>query len=461
MQKEQETKIGILQFAPKLGDIDANTDKINELLQKSSEANIWVLPELASSGYNFSSREEALKYSEKLEESLFIDFLTEKAKELNTWFVSGFNERDGDLLYNSAVLVGPGGLKGHYRKLHLFNREKLFFEPGNTGLPVFETPFGTIGILICFDWMFPEIWRIMSLKGVRLICHPSNLVLPWCQTAMPGHALANRIFIATSNRIGKERDMEFTGQSILVTPEGEYLIRAEKNLEQALIHAVDLKMAENKQVTPFNNAFEDRREDIYSLRINEKHDNLKREKKILRKKIKNIKTQYNEDELKTIGQEAISQLETLPQFKSAKTIFIYWSLPDEVPTHELIEKYRREKRFILPRVVGDHLELREYTGIESLEKGSSFSIQEPTGSVFSDFDSIEMAVVPGIAFTKKGERLGRGGGYYDRTLPFLKKASWIGVAFPFQLVAWLPQDKHDISLDLIITAIKDNRSLDC
>lgn len=459
MKQETATKIGILQFAPQLGDIDANMNKIDNLLQKSAEANIWVLPELASSGYNFSSRDEAMRYSEEVQNSRFIDFLAEKARQYNSWFVAGINERDGSLLYNSAVLVSPDGLEGLYRKLHLFNREKLFFEPGNTGLPIFKTPFGIIGILICFDWMYPEVWRMISLKGVQLICHPSNLVLPWCQTAIPGYALTNRVFIATTNRIGKERDLEFTGQSVLVSPEGEYLIQAEKNQEQAVIYTVDLKEAENKKMTPFNDAFADRREDFYKLSINENNSNLKREKKILRKRIKKNKLQYNEDELKTIGQKAMLQLEEMPQFQEAKTIFIYWSLPDEVPTHELIEKYRRKKRFILPRVVGDHLELREYTGIESLEQGTSFNIQEPTGPVFTEFNAIDLAVIPGVAFTPTGERVGRGGGYYDRTLPLLEKAFKVGVAFPFQMVPLVPCSSHDIKLDYVISSPSDDNRL--
>ncbi len=459
MQKEPATKIGLLQFAPSLGDIDANINKIDNLLHKSSEANIWILPEMASSGYNFSSREEAMTYSEELSNSRFLDFLKEKALQNQTWIVAGVNERDGDHLYNSAVLVSPKGLEGLYRKLHLFNREKLFFEPGNKGLPIFETPYGVLGILICFDWMFPEVWRMLSLKGARLICHPSNLVLPWCQNAIPGYALTNRIFIATTNRIGKEGDLEFTGQSVLVNPKGEYLIRAEKNQEQVFIHAVNLKEADNKQITPLNDALGDRRQDFYSLNFNETHDNLKIEKEILRKKIKQTKRKYNEDELKALGQKAMIQLEKLPQFIEAKTIFIYWSLPDEVPTHELIEKYRREKKFLLPRVVGDYLELREYTGIESLETGSSFKLREPNGPVFSDFDSIDLAVVPGVAFTSTGERIGRGGGYYDRILPLLKNALTVGVAFPFQLLPRVPFDSLDVRLNYVISAPPDDNKL--
>lgn len=452
MQKTKETKIGLLQFAPVLGDINTNIQKIDAMLQDCHDVDIMVLPELASSGYNFASREEAFNCSETLHQSRFINFLTEKARSMNTWFVSGINEREGNLLYNSAVLIGPDGIEGLYRKIHLFNREKLFFETGNRGIPVFETPFGTIGILICFDWMFPEAWRLMALKGAQLICHPSNLVLPYCQNAMPGYALTNRIFTATTNRVSQERDLTFTGQSVLVNPEGKFLLKAGKREEELLTININLEDANNKRMTPFNDAFDDRQTNLYELSLKEDHQTMKREKKILRKKIKRQKNRYNEDELKTIGQDAMAQLEELPEFQRAKTIFIYWSLPDEVPTHELIEKYRRQKKIILPRVVGDHLELREYSGIESLETGHSHGIQEPTGMVFTDLESIDLAVVPGLAFTKNGERLGRGGGYYDRTLPFLARAFKVGVAFPFQIIPRIPTDDHDERMDKVIAA---------
>lgn len=263
--------VGLLQYSPVFGDIAANIEKIDSLLNdKQKTADIWVLPELASSGYNFSSKEEAMQLSESIHKSRFIQYLTRKAAELNTFFVSGFNEREENRLYNSAILVGPEGLMGHYRKLHLFNREKEYFEPGNKGLPVFDTPIGKIGILVCFDWMFPEVWRILALEGVHLICHPSNLVLPYCQSAIPGYALTNRIYIATTNRTGREQDLTFTGQSVLVNPAGEYLIKAGESEETPLTCSVDISLAENKTMTPYNHAFTDRREDIYKLNDNKK-----------------------------------------------------------------------------------------------------------------------------------------------------------------------------------------------
>ncbi|PWD99307.1 5-formyltetrahydrofolate cyclo-ligase [Marinilabilia rubra] len=450
MSHSSNTKVGLLQFAPQRGNISANIDKIDNLLSNSEKADIWVLPELASSGYNFSTFEEAMACSEELDNSEFITFLNQKAQSLNTWIVSGINERDGDKLYNSAVLISPDGLEGIYRKLHLFNREKLFFTPGNMGIPLFDTPFGKIGILVCFDWMFPEVWRIMALKGAQLICHPSNLVLPFCQSAMPGISLNNRIFIATTNRIGKDGDLEFTGQSVFVNPKGEYLLNFTENEEAGKAFEINLNEALEKQMTPMNDAFDDRREDIYTLGETPNTPSLQQQKKSLRKHIRKLKKQYTLEALKAIGFDVIHQLEKIPEFQKAKKIFIYWSLPNEVPTHEFIEKWRKEKTFILPRIVGDHLELREYTGIESLTSEDSFGIEEPTGPVACDLDIIDLAIVPGIAFTENGFRMGRGGGYYDRTLPFLEQAQKIGLAFPFQMVDKIPIEAHDIPLDRVI-----------
>ncbi|SKC19277.1 nitrilase-related carbon-nitrogen hydrolase [Alkalitalea saponilacus] len=258
-------RVGLLQYAPVIGDIDKNIRIIEKSLEKSDSADLWVLPELASSGYAFASREEAVLLSEKLSDSKFVRFLMSQAQKHRCWFVSGINEREGDKLYNSSVLVNEEGVLGVYRKLHLFKNEKNIFEPGNLGLPVFETPLGKIAMLICFDWMFPEVWRIMGLKGVQLVCHPSNLVLPWCQTAIPGYALTNRFYVATTNRVGTERGLKFTGCSVLVSPTGEYLLQGKRKKEQSLVADVDLKKSTDKQITEENHAFEDRRIDVYEV----------------------------------------------------------------------------------------------------------------------------------------------------------------------------------------------------
>jgi len=254
--------ISIVQFAPKLGAPNENIKSIKQLTEPL-ESQLIVLPELANSGYRFKDYAEAKKASGTLYESLFLDSLKNIANVKGAYIVTGFCERDGDNLYNSAVLIGPNGILGVYRKLHLFWGEKSIFKKGNNGLPVFDTPIGKIGMLVCFDWMFPEAWRHLALKGAQIIAHPSNLVLPYCQGVIPSYALVNRCFIATANRIGTERDLTFTGQSILASPNGEVLQRAGESKIEVLSSQIDLDCAKDKFITPCNDAFADRRDDVY------------------------------------------------------------------------------------------------------------------------------------------------------------------------------------------------------
>lgn len=256
-------KLGILQFAPVLGDVKANVNQIREMITSNKRCDLYVLPELANSGYRFKNRDEVVLAAEKVQSSYFLKELMQLAVLKSAYIVTGFCEREGDLLYNSSVLIGPDGLVGVYRKLHLFMDEKDFFEPGNLGLPVYDTAIGKIGMLVCFDWMFPEAWRAIALKGAQLIAHPSNLVLPYCQGVMPSYSLVNKCFIVTANRVGDERDLTFTGQSVLVNPMGEYLIKGSTKDTELMIAEVELEQSKDKNITPRNNAFKDRRTDVY------------------------------------------------------------------------------------------------------------------------------------------------------------------------------------------------------
>jgi len=256
-------KIAIIQFEPLLGKPKQTLSKLNSLLSSCKEADLIILPELANSGYNFNSKEEALKYSDDLKNDEFVNFLIEQAKILNAGIVAGVNERDGDNLYNSAIMVDKSGIIGKYRKLHLFLNEPDFFEKGNMGLPIFEFNGYKIGMLICFDWMIPEIWRHMALNGVDLICHPSNLVLPYAQSVIPSYAIINHIYIATANRVGTERGVTFSGQSILANPFGEIIGQLSKTKEEVLFCDVDLEISKNKNITERNHLFDDRRLDVY------------------------------------------------------------------------------------------------------------------------------------------------------------------------------------------------------
>ena len=258
-------KVGFVQFAPTLGDLQATMQKLDRLMPQCAGAELLVLPELCNSGYNFESPEHAWATSEAVTSSVFLQYLESQCQRHNFHIVSGFNEREGDLLYNSAILVGPQGMMGRYRKLHLFMSEKDFFEPGDVGLPVFDIGQARVGMLVCFDWLFPEAWRALALKGADLICHPSNLVLPGlAQRAVPIHALTNRVYVVTANRIGTEVDLTFTGLSTIAGPRGEILLQASSSEESVGLVDVDVALARDKNITPRNNIFHDRRPKEYS-----------------------------------------------------------------------------------------------------------------------------------------------------------------------------------------------------
>jgi len=150
-----------------------------------------------------------------------------------------------------------------------------------------------------------------------------------------------------------------------------------------------------------------------------------------------------------LSAKILAALEAHPAFRAANTILLYHSLKDEVDTHDFIEKWSRQKHILLPVVVEDNLELRTYTGPHDLHIGA-YGIEEPSGEPFTDYAAIELAVIPGVAFGKDGNRLGRGKGYYDRLLPHLPAAYKIGICFPFQLVEEVPAEAFDIRMDEII-----------
>lgn len=259
-------KIGFLQFAPVFGDVLATIDKIEGLVGRAAGVDLLVMPELCNSGYNFQSAEQAWANSEKVGDSVFVRSLEALCRRLDCHVVSGLNERDGDHLYNSAVLIGPQGYVGRYRKLHLFMNEKDFFRPGDAGLPVFDIGPCRVGMLVCFDWMFPEVWRILALKGADVICHPSNLVLPGlAQRAIPIHALTNRVYVVTANRIGTEGELSFTGLSTIADPRGEVRLQASASEEGVGLVDSDAGLARDKQITSRNHVFADRRPGEYSL----------------------------------------------------------------------------------------------------------------------------------------------------------------------------------------------------
>lgn len=158
---------------------------------------------------------------------------------------------------------------------------------------------------------------------------------------------------------------------------------------------------------------------------------------------------YSDSTLKSLSEEILEKLEALPAFQQAKTVLLYHSLKDEVHTHAFIEKWSKKKTILLPVVAGEELELRLYTSTEDLLPGA-YGIAEPAGQPFVDYASIDLAVVPGVAFDKEGRRLGRGKGYYDKLLTRIP-AIFAGICFPFQLIDEVPAEPFDIRMDTIIT----------
>nr|QBQ84363.1 putative amidohydrolase [Candidatus Lokiarchaeota archaeon] len=160
-------------------------------------------------------------------------------------------------------------LVGTYQKIHLFNKEKLWFSPGEKKLKVFEVNNMKIGVMICFDWIFPEVARSLALQGADIIAHPSNLVLPYCQNAMKIRCLENRIYAVTANRIGEEKRGEdqfnFTGQSQITSYDGKVLSSAPK--DKSIVHSVDidLSLAHDKNLNAYNDLFKERKPEFYNL----------------------------------------------------------------------------------------------------------------------------------------------------------------------------------------------------
>ena len=264
-----EFRVGVCQFEPKLFDVTNNLKKMEKLIG-SIKADLIVLPELATSGYLFNSRKELAEVAEDVYDGVTATLFKKLARKNNTSFVVGFAEKTADKFFNSSMLVNPNGEIHIYRKTHLFFEEKKWFEPGNSGFKVFEAKGSVkVGLMICFDWIFPESARSLALNGAQIIAHSANLVLPWCQQAMITRSLENRVFSVTSNRTGKEingnEELNFTGMSQILNTKGEILKRMNETEETVFVTSIDTNEANDKNITEFNHAFSDRRTELYNL----------------------------------------------------------------------------------------------------------------------------------------------------------------------------------------------------
>lgn len=259
-------RAGFVQMRPSFGRKARNIEKFERLAEKAgrNEVELLVLPELFNTGYVFRKKSEVAKLGEKIPEGKTTLELERISREFGVFIVAGLCEESGSRHYNSAVLVSPKkGFVSVYRKAHLFNKERRWFSPGDTGFAVHDIGKVKVGMMICFDWFFPEVARVLALKGADIICHPANLVLPYCQKATLATAVQNRVFVVTANRTGMERGVRFTGRSQITGPGMEVLAKGSVSGEETKYADIDFRRARNKRITGYNDAFEDRRTELY------------------------------------------------------------------------------------------------------------------------------------------------------------------------------------------------------
>lgn len=277
---EATIRVASIQFEPRIGERDANLARSGELIRRAAEkgAILVVLPELANSGYVFETRAEAFALAEPVPDGPTTTAWAEIAAREKIWIVAGIAERVGNRLYNSAVLIGPAGHVGTFRKIHLWNEENLFFEPGDLGFPVFHTPIGRIAMFICYDGWFPESYRLCALQGADIVCIPTNWVpIPgqdpkreaMANILVMAAAHSNSIFIAAADRIGTERGQPFIGQSLIVSHTGWPLAGPASATEEEILLA-DLNLADARRKrnwNEYNQPLRDRRRDVYDMML--------------------------------------------------------------------------------------------------------------------------------------------------------------------------------------------------
>ena len=264
-RSKSKMRVGYIQFNPVFGEKDTNFHQVQKLL-KNVHADLLVLPELFATGYTFISHSESRDFAEETGEETTI-FLQNIAKDTGAVIVAGLPLKKQDLVYNAAIIVNDHEVLETYEKIHLFNKEKLWFSPGEEGFKVFEIGSWKLGVMICWDWIFPESCRTLALMGADIVAHPTNLVLPYCQKAMTTRCIENHIFAITANRYGIEErgvdKFEFGGQSQITNPWGEVLSSSPKAEDFVEVIDIDPSLSRDKKLTPLNDLFTDRRENYY------------------------------------------------------------------------------------------------------------------------------------------------------------------------------------------------------
>ncbi|MCB9947946.1 MAG: hydratase [Rhodospirillaceae bacterium] len=281
---ESEIRIACIQMEPVVGAKQANVARSQAMIGEAADngAKLMVLPELCNSGYVFETREEAFDLAEEIPNGPTMRAWAEVAADRGIHLVAGIAERHGNVLYNAAAVIGPQGHIGTFRKVHLWNAENLFFEPGDLGFPVFRTPLGRIGCGICYDGWFPETYRLCALQGADIVCVPTNWVpIPgqapgreaMANILVMAAAHSNSIFIAAADRVGTERGQPFEGQSLIASYTGWPIAGpASRDREEILYADINLADARRKRNwNEYNQVLRDRRTDVYAEMLGSTH----------------------------------------------------------------------------------------------------------------------------------------------------------------------------------------------
>lgn len=265
-------RVAVAQIEPKLGEAESNLDLCLRMLDEAAAdgCSLLVLPECSSAGYVFESPEEALAHAQEIP-GPFTEALAAACGRLDVVCVAGMLEREGDALRNTAVVAGPDGLLGRYRKTHLpYLGVDRFVTPGDE-LEVVDTPAGRIGVEICYDLRFPELTRALALDGAEIVVLPTNWPVEARANAdvlTRARAYENRVFLLVANRVGRERDAEFCGWSQICNVRGERLVEAGQAEEALLVAEIDVGEAREKDIVPSPGRYEmalfgHRRPDLY------------------------------------------------------------------------------------------------------------------------------------------------------------------------------------------------------
>ena len=253
MSEPKIVRVAAVQMDPRLGDVDANLKVILGRLREAAAAGarLVVFPECALTGYGFDSKDEGLRHAEALP-GLSTREVASACAESGAFAIYGLLERDGDKLYNAAALVGPGGLVGHYRKVHLpFMGVDRFADPGGRPFAVHEAAGLRIGMHICYDGTFPEVGRVLTLQGADVLVLPTNWPIQATTTAehIPAaRAIENVVYVMAVDRVGQESGCRFAGLSSIAGPGGEVIAKAGPDLEEILYADVDPALARRKRI---------------------------------------------------------------------------------------------------------------------------------------------------------------------------------------------------------------------